>query len=637
MENINQWTKHSFIIKILSLLLSLEVFKNSISYKVGSLVSNTFSAWFKNSFFRFFTIDGCWEIKALKKNFFKNILLKGEKLLKNIAIFTNRIIKNSIYYRINLELENQFFHHPLRLAAILGFPMVLTSTLLKISISGLSKKGLVIRLFLLAITFIMRFSHTTLKGAFKGSLSISIFNLLFCNRSNNVTTLIPENKNYKLSCEGKITLLLSSILLGFLQFYLPRNTFLKTVVVLFLPMLIYRRPELGMISVVFILPLTPTAYSISLILLTFISLLLGAGKYKMRFSTGVVPASFFALLAISSSIFSIMRTDSLKSLPLYLAYIMIFFLAANLFKHKKVLVASMISYTLSATVVSLYGLYQYFFKKITTAIAWVDVQKFPELSTRIFSTLENPNVLGEYLMLAIPVIFALLWMTKNFKNKLLLIGVLGVLNLCLVLTFSRGAWLGLALSILLFASLKDSRLFLLIIVIVMISPFFMPEVVIDRIESIGSLEDSSNTFRISIWIAALRMMKDYWATGLGLGLPAFARVYRDYMIAGTPAVHAHNLYLQLGLEMGILGLLTLGLLIVTGFSKARLVLKTSTKPDTYLLAAALSAIAGHLLHGLFDYVWYSPKIVMVFWMTFGMLSALSSSSGSDEVIKEELL
>jgi hypothetical protein len=48
----------------------------------------------------------------------------------------------------------------------------------------------------------------------------------------------------------------------------------------------------------------------------------------------------------------------------------------------------------------------------------------------------------------------------------------------------------------------------------------------------------------------------------------------------------------------------------------------------------LGALGGHLLHGLFDYVWFSPRIVMAFWLVFGMMSALSSLEEEKAVNKE---
>ena len=136
-------------------------------------------------------------------------------------------------------------------------------------------------------------------------------------------------------------------------------------------------------------------------------------------------------------------------------------------------------------------------------------------------------------------------------------------------------------------------------------------VVTNRIDSIGSLEDSSNAYRVTIWIAALRMIKDYWLNGVGLGLVAFSRVYRDYMIAGASAIHAHNLYLEVGLEMGIVGLFALLWMAYRGFSEALTCIESSHKMS-FILAGIAAALVGHLFHGIVDYVWYSPRIVMAF-------------------------
>jgi len=66
---------------------------------------------------------------------------------------------------------------------------------------------------------------------------------------------------------------------------------------------------------------------------------------------------------------------------------------------------------------SLLGIYQYFFVKAPTAEAWVDVKQFPELATRVYATLENPNVLGEYLGLSIPLVLGLFGQRINSGTK----------------------------------------------------------------------------------------------------------------------------------------------------------------------------------------------------------------------------
>ena len=130
------------------------------------------------------------------------------------------------------------------------------------------------------------------------------------------------------------------------------------------------------------------------------------------------------------------------------------------------------------------------------------------------------------------------------------------------------------------------------------------------------------------------MIKDYWLNGVGLGLVAFSRVYRDYMIAGASAIHAHNLYLEVCLELGIVGLLALLWMAFRGFSEALICIESSHR-ISFISAGIIAALAGHLFHGLFDYVWYSPRIVMAFWMYFGMMSALTSYSYTNDMTGEK--
>jgi uncharacterized membrane protein len=86
--------------------------------------------------------------------------------------------------------------------------------------------------------------------------------------------------------------------------------------------------------------------------------------------------------------------------------------------------------------------------------------------------------------------------------------------------------------------------------------------------------------------------------------------------------------------MGIVGLLLLVWVCFAAFLRARC-LDHFEQRHSFILAGIIAALAGHLLHGLFDYVWFSPRIVMIFWMFLGMTSALSSVlENSDSRVEE---
>ena len=63
------------------------------------------------------------------------------------------------------------------------------------------------------------------------------------------------------------------------------------------------------------------------------------------------------------------------------------------------------------------------------------------------STLRDPNSLGAFLIVPITILYYKVRTTKNDKLKQLVLGLLGLHLLALVLTFSRGAWVGCGVSV----------------------------------------------------------------------------------------------------------------------------------------------------------------------------------------------
>jgi O-antigen ligase len=631
MSNFEQLAKQSIVLSLFSAVFKEQYYKNSLFYRlIDSLVFNA-SRVLRGSFFGRLIFDDEWETASIKNSWLSKQGLPLLHVAKKLIAHVNTTIKSSIFYQILLGIYEQIYFRPSQVVGYFMFAFIFSSTALKALFSSFTPKALTIRLSLMVAFLLFSLIRLSMHDFFKGSMLIKITCQLI--GINNICNEIKSERQSEVSKTQKRLYLGLGFLLGAIYYYLPQITFIKLFGIIFLSFIIYLKPEIGLAIVALALPLIETRYTIGIVAITFVSLLLNYERFRGGFPVSIVPAFFFLITAFVAAAFSLMRSDSLKALPLYIAYFMLFYITSVILREKKTFKLIFSSFIISALVVSLYGIYQYFFAKVSTAMAWVDIEQFPELKTRVYATLENPNVLAEYLGLIIPVLIALIFATKKPCKKAIISICLIPMLLCFLLTFSRGAWLGLAFALVLFAALKEKRLLIILIIVAIISPLFLPEVMVDRIQSIGSLEDSSNTFRITIWIATIRMIKDYWLTGVGLGLSPFSKIYRNYMIAGTPAMHAHNLYLQLGLEMGIAGLLVILWLVISAYSKAFKVMNGESRWSSYIATGILAALSGHLLHGLFDYVWYSPKIVLMFWMMFGMMSALSSKEAID--VKKE--
>ena len=266
--------------------------------------------------------------------------------------------------------------------------------------------------------------------------------------------------------------------------------------------------------------------------------------------------------------------------------------------------------------VSLYGFYQACFPERYSDV-WTDTDLFSAIAFRVYSTLANPNVLGEYLLLVIPIACAFAFSADNWKKRIAALLAAGIMGVCLILTYSRGCYLGLLFAAAVFLVLLDRRFLFLGILAVALCPLYLPESVISRFTSIGNMADSSTSYRVRIWLGSLAMLKDFGFSGVGYGSEAFNTIYPAYAMHGVYAQHAHNLFLQILCDSGIVGLLVfLGLIVSFYRMMLTAIRHTSDSSARVLQIGGVSAVSGFLVQSLTDYTFYNYRVMLLF---FGML------------------
>ena len=102
---------------------------------------------------------------------------------------------------------------------------------------------------------------------------------------------------------------------------------------------------------------------------------------------------------------------------------------------------------------------QYAFGWTNSQNAWIDEEMFEEAVVRVDSTMENPNVLGEFLLLMIPLSAVFMLKEKFTKlSKYFYVIAFATGCLCMILTQSRGCWLGLILCTALFVTFSFGKI-----------------------------------------------------------------------------------------------------------------------------------------------------------------------------------
>ena len=334
----------------------------------------------------------------------------------------------------------------------------------------------------------------------------------------------------------------------------------------------------------------------------------------------------FLVAIVFGTMVSYNVSGSIKPALVYIVFVSTVFVIRRSVDSKKLLYIIVNSIITVAFFVSVYGLYQ----KITgqAATTWQDIDMFENISGRIYATFCNPNVFGEYLLITIPVTFASLVKTTNKNRKFMYFMSLALQLVCMILTYSRGCWIGIMLSMGLMLFMNGKKLLSVCILGIGLLPFIVPDAIIERLLSIGNTADSSTSYRVYIWQGTINMLKDFWVTGIGIGEQAFRSVYPIYSLNTIIAPHSHNLYLHVICEMGIVGVVAFVGIIINFFRNSASV-SLKDKDLKPLMTALICAMLGYLVQGMFDNVWYNYRIYMFFFI----IIALSAAAGT--CIKKE--
>lgn len=129
--------------------------------------------------------------------------------------------------------------------------------------------------------------------------------------------------------------------------------------------------------------------------------------------------------------------------------------------------------------------------------------------------------------------------------------------------------------------------------------------------------------RLDMWSRALAMIRDMPLSGIGLNtFPIIqSHFYPGYLIG--PEVHAHNLPLQIALDLGLPGLFAWSWLIVAFFLVSYRLIRSTTDTQIHmLLVANAAAVAAYLATGTLDIVTLGAKPTVAVWAFIGLTVAI---------------
>jgi len=313
-----------------------------------------------------------------------------------------------------------------------------------------------------------------------------------------------------------------------------------------------------------------------------------------------------------SAAISINRGKSLEAMLNLLAIAGLFLTAVVALRGKKFIRGVALLEILAAVPVAAVGIAQHFRPDLLPA-----GNSYPG---RALGPFGQPNRLGGYLIALIPLALALSFSVQDRLLRLGLLLAVFAFTLCLVATYSRGAWIGFAAGLLALAALltrwpelMPRPIWIGAALVALLAPaiFLLPSI-LTRIAPkpsaapawnlpIDPEREGSSAMRRAVWSGSLAAFAARPILGWGFG--AFREAYdrsksdplkRLEAVGGRTADQAHNFYLETLVERGVLGLAAflvfVGLCAAAGLAALR-----DGAPDSRLLAAGLLASVAALL------------------------------------------
>ena len=383
-------------------------------------------------------------------------------------------------------------------------------------------------------------------------------------------------------------------------------------------------PELGVIAITAAAPFLPTMVLAAMLgytmLCYFFKLLTDSNYAPFIDSTGLMVV-LYAGVGLFYGFTSFAPASSINIAMLTTLIMLSYLVTTMLINSKRKLNTLLFTFCTSAAATGVVGAYQKLSGKVD--MTWVDKALFSDLTLRVYSTFANPNVYGSYLLLAIPVCLIMIHMSNKLIHKMYYVLISLLLLYNLGFTYSRGCYLALGAGLIIYIMFMEKRLITLFAAGIVVVPFVAPVSMLNRFFSITNLSDSSTSYRIYIWQATLRVLKDFWISGLGQGIDAYNVVYPYYAFSDVTAPHSHNLFLQVFTELGIFGLIVFLILLLTFFrTLLRLFYKTRNNKTKSFLACFFAATVAFLFQGMFDYVFYNYRVMLTFFIFMGIGSAM---------------
>jgi O-antigen ligase/Tfp pilus assembly protein PilF len=373
------------------------------------------------------------------------------------------------------------------------------------------------------------------------------------------------------------------------------------------------------------------------------------GSLNRQKSALDLPVLCYLLIGFLSLIWSVNIYNSILAIPLFVAGPVLFYIISNTELNQKKIERLLAIIIIVGTLMSVYGILQYL---------GVDSPFIIKSSVHtegrgiIIGLFGNVNYFAEYLILPLVLTGGLLVSGNRVFNFFFLLFSFSVMGTALFLTFTRSSYLAVLITIplMLFFYCKGTsdsfgkrfykRLTIYFVLIVLISAalVYIPHPLNKKDTLLGQLRQrmtiqsltagSSMLRRVAIWKFTWMMIEDYPLLGSGLGSYNYhtLKYQAEFFSKGNNrdiyphgwAVQAHNEYLQLWSELGIIGLLAFLWIVGSYYRNILRNLRQMPEKERAIIIGLTGGVTAVLVDAVFGFPLQLAASLSLFWLFMGL-------------------
>jgi len=418
-----------------------------------------------------------------------------------------------------------------------------------------------------------------------------------------------------------------------------------------------------LIAIVILIPLVLYPYCIPVFvpikeLLLQILVLLALTLWKLKIVTSNKldwqttsldkPVILYLILGFLSLIWSVNIYNSIMTLPIFLVGPVLYFIVSNSMYEQKKIERLLLIVIILGTIMGAYGILQYMGIDFTFWGGNIG-------RGQVFGLFGNVNYFAEYLILPLALVIGFILSKEKIFHPIFLLIALLIMSVALFLTFTRGSYLAIAISIpvILFfyyrSAVTESNkkyykkivLYFLLLLIIALSVIYIPHPLnkestpLAKLRNRVTIESLTSGYsilrRVATWKFTWMMIKDYPLLGSGVGTYGYQSLEyqaeffaqgqnRDIYPHGF-AVQAHNEYLQLWSELGIIGLLLFLWLIFNYYRNILIQFRKMKEKEKTITIGLVGGVTAVLIDALFGFPLQLAASISLFWMFLGFTSA----------------